>query len=840
MAAPNFDAIFDSHLNGMGGETVVLDMNHDGDPDIAVSGHSGVTTLLGRGDGRFDQVGTYAATGSYQGTIATGDLNGDGNADLIAGENGGLEILLGDGAGGFTTSTVANYSHYVVDLALADFNKDGKIDALTAESEYIGDYTTSALSLLLGDGTGKLYPDQRFDVHNAGSIAVGDFNGDGFPDMAANNSLGYDRVRSLSVYLNDGTGTLIAGQSFAEESDARRIVSADVNSDGKLDLLFTAYSLNRASTESFMNIGVRLGDGKGGFGTEQRFFAGGQGGYSGGLIATGDFNRDGKLDVVAAEQPDILDEQTNTVRLLLGDGTGSFGKYQNYARGARPAGLIVADLNLDGNLDVAVTDEAFDTLSISTLVGDGKGHLQDGKYRRLPWYYETIATADFNGDGREDLVATNNRLEGLSVLPGKGSGFGDLIPFQMAPKVCGQCAPEVGPIYVYPADFNNDGKPDVATVNFYGSSISILLGDGAGSFKQRRDYPFYGGAPLATGDFNGDGNQDVVALLQGSPYIYVRYGDGRGRLGDLENVTISESGGGSHAGSAALLNADKISDLALMTSEGVALLFGTPDGKFDRHVLAGIRGQPFAADLNGDHLMDLVVTYAQYDDPVQSTTILLGDGQGAFHQVWSYPSAFGPVGAADFNGDGFMDLLAYDSGSLGVLVGDGSGQFSEPIDFGPFGQSVIVDFNHDGQPDVVSEIRYGFNLLMNTTGKCAVDDNSAELRGEWLPVKGRKCRDGAVCTARATVEVKNGGCSDAGPFDVQFYLSADDQLTTDDRVVATRRVLKLAGGRSRRISVRAELPVESNTSTTLFAAIDALDAVAEQNESDNLIGMDWR
>src|SRR5215510_11714641 len=219
------------------------------------------------------------------------------------------------------------------------------------------------------------------------SVAVGDFNGDGTLDLAVANqadSLSGSGKHSGTVSILLGTGT----GSFRAKTDllgtggtGGSVVVGDFNGDGKLDLV-----LNGST--------ILLGTGTGSFGAKTDFNTVGSG-----SVAVGDFNGDGKLDLAMANF------DSNTVSILLGTGTGSFGAKTEFGTGGGPFSVAVGDFNGDGNLDLAVAN--FDRDTVSILVGTGTGSFgarTDFGTGSLP---VSVAIGDFNGDGRLDLAAAN-------------------------------------------------------------------------------------------------------------------------------------------------------------------------------------------------------------------------------------------------------------------------------------------------------------------------------------------------------------------------------------------------------------------------------------------------
>ena len=239
----------------------------------------------------------------------------------------------GDGAGGFSNRADFGVDSYPRSVAVGDFNGDGKPDLVTA-SNILGTVT-----VLLGDGTGGFGNRAAFGVGSAQSVAIGDFNGDGKADLV---TAGYNTV---GVLLGTGTGSFGANTNFAVGSNTYSVAVGDFNGDGKLDVVAANYGANTVS--------VLLGTGTGSFGTKTDFAVGSLP-YS---VAVGDVNGDGKLDVVAAN-PGVEGGYpgSGTVSVLLGKGTGSFGAKTDFSVGVDPESVAVADLNGDGKPDLVTAN----------------------------------------------------------------------------------------------------------------------------------------------------------------------------------------------------------------------------------------------------------------------------------------------------------------------------------------------------------------------------------------------------------------------------------------------------------------------------------------------------
>ena len=335
----------------------VGDFNGDGTLDLATANESSntVSILLGAGTGSFG-VKTDFGTASGPESVAVGDFNGDGNLDLAVANIGGatVSILLGTGTGGFGAKTDFGTGSGPASVAVGDFNGDGKLDLAVAN--YLGD----TVSILLGTGTGSFGTKTDFGTGSGPhSVAVGDFNGDGNLDLAVANFGFFDSdtdPETVSILLGTGTGGFGAKTDFGTGSLASSVAVGDFNGDGKLDLA--------VANASSATVSILLGTGTGGFGAKTDFGTGG-GPFS---VAVGDFNGDGLLDLAVALANDS-GTGTWTVSILLGTGTGSFGAKTDFGTGFLPVSVAVGDFNGDGKLDLVVANFRSNTVSILLNTG---------------------------------------------------------------------------------------------------------------------------------------------------------------------------------------------------------------------------------------------------------------------------------------------------------------------------------------------------------------------------------------------------------------------------------------------------------------------------------------
>ena len=277
------------------------------------------------------------------------------------------------------------------------------------------------------------------------SVAVGDFNGDGKPDLAVVNSYS----NNVSILLGNGDGTFQIHVDYPTGAQPGSVAIGDFNGDGKLDLaVVNSYS---------NNVSVLLGNGNGTFQPAVSYGTGSGTGPA--FVAVGDFNRDGKLDLAVANS------NSSNVSVLLGNGDGTFQTAVNYDVGGAPTSIAVGDFNHDGKLDLAVAVPVpGPSTYVSVLLGNGDGTFQTAVNYNAPYAPDAVAVGDFNGDGNLDLVV-GNRSSNISVFLGNGDGtFRTAVNYSAG----------YNPSSVAVGDFNNDGTLDLAVANS-GSSTTVTV-----------------------------------------------------------------------------------------------------------------------------------------------------------------------------------------------------------------------------------------------------------------------------------------------------------------------------------------------------------------------------
>ncbi len=404
----------------------------------------------------------------------------------------------------------------------------------------------------------------------AAATTVGDFNGDGNPDIAVSDSTN----NVVQVFVGNGDGTFKTGASYAVGMGAYSLDSSDLNNDGKLDLIVV--------NEQDSTVSVLLGNGDGTFQAQSTYAIGTSSeSYGPSQVAVGDFNGDGNLDLVVVV--------ASGVSILFGNGDGTFQPEMTYPIEAPdyydlgdlgalapvdPLSVAIGDFNGDGKLDLAtanggIYDESTYDDNVSVLLGNGDGTFQPAQFYTIGDQSTSVAAGDFNGDGKLDLavtVGTSNVIfeeySAIWVLIGIGDGT-----FQSSATY--RLPDESFPGSIHVSDFNGDHNADLAVTSVLGAYtagtqdlVFVVLGNGDGTFQPEQGYLPASTATgssidLGVGDFNGDGKPDLVALEQTYPAVSIPPAVS---LNTGPSVTVTATGVAVPGGSSQLIEASYSGD----------------------------------------------------------------------------------------------------------------------------------------------------------------------------------------------------------------------------------------------------------------------------------------
>ncbi len=641
-AAPTFTAL--PPISNTGGPSAILaeDFNGDGRTDIAVSEellgvvNVRLNTTVTPGTATFNGVGLVGA-GTAPVAMVAADLNGDGKIDIATANRdaNSISILRNNCSPASIIPSFSNVSTLLLPagtspqgIAAADMNGDGRMDLVIANAVarnvvVLINTTTDSNATPTFNPAAAVFP----AAGSPAGIAVGDIDLNGRPDVATANDSG----NSVSFRLNNTapgatTGLLSGRTDFPSGSGPRSMVLADLNGDGRPELVTVSRLSNQLQVfqhNSQLGISPALFTGRVDFGA----------GVSGAAIVSADINRDGKLDLLVANQGsnDFSVKVNNTVP---GSDIFDFLTVGNITTGippSAPSGIAAVDLDGDGRLDAVVSNASNQNIRAhlnTTPVGTTAISFAAGFGFGFPLAQPAgIATGDLSLDGRPDLVVAQRGVSRVMVLRNTTTLGGGPPAFVTLNVTSGS-----GPRGCAIGDLNGDGKNDIVAANGGSSTITVTLNQtppgGALTLPTGTDFATdLNPSSVVIFDFNGDGKLDVATANQGASNVSF-----------FRNTTVPGS---------------------LTPNLNGRLEFPTGVGP------AGIQ----AADVNGDGRIDIITSALDGDQ----VSVLLnntppGGGQASFTTITNVPVGDGPEGVAvgDFNGDGRPDVAA--AAKLGSVV----------------------------------------------------------------------------------------------------------------------------------------------------------------------------
>jgi hypothetical protein len=678
------------------------DLNADGNGDLVVVNYSGfVWVMLGNADGTFQTAVSYPTAGNSSAAAVIDDVNGDGKLDVVvvsdtsqAGIAGNqmISVLLGNGDGtfqsakSFTAPALPGYTNQaatpIVNLITADLRGIGKKDIICSSG-----------LVLLGNGDGTFtaastpaFPYAEDFLSAAGpNLASGDLNNDGKPDLAVNNS------GVISSWIGKGDGTFTAGTRYASILDSGYLTITDLDGDGNNDIYngLADGGIYSGDDDDASLAYALMGKGDGTFSGAPTIF----GSYTGNNL--GDVNGDGLPDIIT-NPPGPANSPGSTFTVELGTATGSFNPVSTITApasftlsgmtftGANTAGVntsAVGDINGDGKADLVFADNGLTTHNTMSPIPVYFQALSngDGTFAApVPYLFPQVAASgDFD---------VNLTVSGMAIAPLTASRHNDLV-FVFSDQVGG-----------------------TGVTNPYLQGFAVLPGNGDGTFKAPVITTTYDSATapatllpaqiVITADFNGDGNADLlvtapsfsVAAGAGSQFeLFLSNGDGTFKAPSIISTAANPDVNGSSFVPCAVADFNK-------------------DGKLDVTCL----GETTAGQAQ------LAISLGNGDGTFAAPTILNVGGGDAIRSSG--------IGAADFDGDGNVDIALLDSEDLsGIYYGKGDGTFtsvplngnSNPKDLISLfagGPTIAGDFNHDGKPDLLA----GNVVLFNIYGSAPV------------------------------------------------------------------------------------------------------------------------
>jgi hypothetical protein len=753
------------------GTMVAGDFNGDGRLDLAIVDGSAIAILLGNGDGTFQPPTEYALPGPAGRPLLAADLAGDGKLDLITDTDDGVEVLMGNGDGTFQPAKTVIEGLFGL-FTVGDFNGDGKLDLAAIADFPSGTNVSIAIAVLPGNGDGTFGPPIYSDMgdeelwNQSLPLVAGDFTGDGKLDLAT----------EYGVLLGNGDGT------FGPVLPGGGILAGDFTDDGNLDLVSSNYE-------------ILLGNGNGTFQPGLPTTAGNPTESNTYLLA-GDFTGDGNLDLAypgdegydqvsvllgngngtfstpsqlpATPPPDPVVADVNgdgTDDLLVVDGGGNI-LYRQGVPG-QPGSFAPPIIVNPGNpsRDIAwVPNTTQGPLLASVDAQDAAVTLyawRDGGFvtigslvtGQLP---AQVIAVDFTGDGLDDLIVYSGGDGTLSVYIAnqfvRTDLTGPLNP-QFVPPIFLQ--PETFPVGpgvsdVQAVDTTNSGDLDLVITNKLTAQVSVLENLGNGVFAPPVPYRAGTGlseidpastpevssldatAGVAAGPPHAGDPTDLFTINPGSNTLDILAGLGGGRFANPVTIALDPP---PEVVRAADFNHDGISDLAVLTANGVSIFLGNASGGFSAPVTYDAGTDPTGltvADLNHDGNPDLLVS-----DVYGDVLVLVGQGDGTFEPYRDATQSI-ELAVTDLTGNGSTDVIYADAGLDRVVVDKGSSQSSilanQSTGLLDPGAVKLADLNDDGIPDLIVANSGSNNVLIYPglgNGLCgpAVNDGHGYFTG---------------------------------------------------------------------------------------------------------------
>jgi hypothetical protein len=766
------DGTFQAPVSTAGGgrSLSVADLDQDGFPDLVGSFEDFLRFRLGKGDGSFGTARDFLSSTVPGADFRIADMNGDRRPDLIyvvnVSGNADLRIALNTGNGNFQPGASVATSFFPYAMAVADFNGDGVPDVLAA--------SFSSVDLFRGNANGTLQPAIRTTVVNlsvAGKSITGDFNGDGKMDCAMSR---YSSSSGLWFILGNGDGTFRTQAAlFPTDGNFPSGFAADFNSDGRLDvavghpssslgvnLLFGAQAGGLTVTVSHHG---KLTEG------QSKWYeievanwlfqqAAGDVSVSNavpiGMIVTA-ISGSGwtcTLATATCSRSDTLDTGSAFPIIsmsVLAAGTLSPGTlttsatvtWNGTSRTGSDQTLIVSYVGITLQA-TPVTTALSQPVTLTATLGGGTGLVsffdEDILLGAAPVVgnQATISTAlipagrrrifaIYGGDSTRGASRSNTVTVTVNANPSSGL------------VAAASPATGAGPTNIATGDLNGDGKPDLVTVNRTARTVSILAGNGNGTFQPKVDYSIdFEPSNLVLGDFSSDGKLDILVAGNSTAFsVLINNGGGTFAPG----IATTEYVGASTL-PVADFDRDGDLDIARFSYGSSSVLMGNGNGTFQSRTTPSLCCYLVyrTGDMNNDGKMDLV-THLTFlgagDGTFQSTGVsnnleplLLGDfdrdgnldiaggyysfvakrgkGDGSFYpaNTTNFDQYIAAMAAGDLNGDTHLDVLAVGN-SAHVFLGAGNGTFSSAISYATGTQpssAVIADFNGDGRSDVAT------------------------------------------------------------------------------------------------------------------------------------------
>lgn len=684
----------------------VGDLNHDGYLDIVIanSGSHSIGIFFNFANGTFSSQIIYS-TGpkSSPSSVAIGYFNNDSFLDIVLTDYAinSIGVFLNYGNGTFTNQILTFLgSSRPLSLTTAYFNDDNLTDIAVVND---GTFTVIILSSV-GNGLFQIETNQHLGYDSIPQVVIATyFNQDTYIDLLIVNS----GTSELIVLLNNPNSSFtIWKYSTGSMSHPTSLHIGDLNNDTFMDVVVANSATN--------NIGIFFGrtDGI----VDNMIPLSIDDSFRPQSVVIIDFNNDTLLDIL------IIDSINKNLFIFNGYGNGSFELILKYSTGynSNPSSFAIADFDIDNKLDVIVTDNQTNHILIFSSY--------EKYFETSPIRYPTgkglviygMDLADFNNDGYQDIVVSNNGAGSLAIHLNLGNGT-------FEHKQTYDISIDYNMDFITTKDINNDGNMDIIFILNPACNVSMLLGNGDGTFHYGNSYSIGNGSNsfmFVVDDFNHDSYVDIITANSKTDDLGIFFGYGNGTF---TNMMVFSNGTGFNPYLIVTGDIDNDQNLDLVLSaeekDGIQLLMGNGDGSFQNAVLISTDNEHVRSlaihDLNNDDRADLIYTNAEHS----YVAILLSQTDGTFTNITKYPTIRGAIPSSIafgyYNDDSFIDIAVsntHDS-SISIYFGfrNGSFEISNRIDTGYRTEPIFVRFtelNGDTQQDLVVYERVSIDILI--------------------------------------------------------------------------------------------------------------------------------
>jgi hypothetical protein len=742
------------------------DFNNDGHPDFATANEGANTITVYRYqekiDDPFAKIKDYKI-GDMPRAITSGDFNNDSWIDIatITSNDNKLWLNLNKKASDGSFQDAINYTtdRSPTSITSGDVNND-KIDDIIithvgANLTIGGKKYTDSVSILINKGNGEFLPRKDYLVgKKPAAVALDDFNFDGWLDIAVSNKVSND----ISVLINKGEGKFknSINYSLVQRATAGLTLrTGDIDGDGDRDIVSTCSANN--------TIEVLRNTGSGTFFPFEEYV----GGHSPADISLADFNNDGDLDVVTANLND------GSISIVPNNGDGVYTTSEFYHVGGWPRGINHGDVDNDGDLDIVTANYLGGSLSI--MYNKGNGYFSNRYDRHIAVEPFAVIIEDFDKDGYLDLASADEGLFKLIVIFNDGDG--NYIKREKISYDLGGY-----PYQILYHDFNDDGLEDLITSNNLQQSISILwnIGNETGDdFAPFMNYSFPDRHPfgLAYGDMDGDGDDDLLCTNFGfesdpESSISIIWNNGNGSFGKPTHYGV-----GINPINLKVADFDLDGDLDIAAanrdSNSVTILENKNNSSYIRKSDHQVGAKPMGievVDFNKDGFLDIIIGNHEND----SISIIYNNGDWTFQEHLEFPSGPQPtyLSIADFNYDGNLDIAASNKLSSTITM---HLDFHKPSDVVlRIGDSNKSYYEHKGE--LTGEVGLpDFSERLNEYLKTHKADQVQTAMGPAIlvPISVSSEKTGIIEFSGVDIEMYS-------PFDFDFDGITDSEDTDDD------------------------------------------------------------